>query len=483
MTLKELLGDAPVREMKGTEPLQITGITKDSREVRPGYVFFATGSSKPFVSQAVEKGASVIVSDGELQAAMPCLVVTDDVRILLAKMAVRFYGFPSRDLCVTGITGTNGKTTVTYLMESIVAAAGKKAGVIGTISYRYGGHVLRRPNTTPESVETQALLKAMKEAGVAHAIMEVSSHALHQGRAEEIEFDHAVFTNLTHDHLDYHGDFEHYRQAKQLLFTRCLTKSIKERKYAIINIDDPVGPSLIQAPPVTTLTYSMVEGADAYPTSFKEDIRGLTADLSITGSNITISTPLVGRFNVSNILAAALVGHASGIPADQIKKGIESLAGVPGRLERVGEHLPFHVFVDYAHTPDALRKTLETLNRVRTGRLIVVFGCGGDRDTTKRPVMGRIASQLADFSIITSDNPRSEEPQAIIEAIKTGFSGNSFKAIENRREAVAHAVAMAHENDVVLVAGKGHEDYQIIGKIVHPFSDREVIEECLRVVL
>jgi UDP-N-acetylmuramoyl-L-alanyl-D-glutamate--2,6-diaminopimelate ligase len=484
MKLKELLADMPIAFIKSGEPLleqEIQGVTKDSREVREGYVFFATGASKPYLSTALERKAAAIVSDELLPGNIPCLVVTGNVRLLLARMAAKFYGFPSRQLSVTGITGTNGKTTITYLAESIVHAAGEKVGVIGTISYRYNNHALKAPNTTPESVDTQSLLRAMKDEGIGHAVMEVSSHALDQGRVEDVDFDRVIFTNLTHDHLDYHRDFEHYREAKALLFHRYLRQSTKERKYAIINIDDDNASYLIPAAPVKTLFYSTRKDADACLNACKEAITGLTLEISVEGRRMTLSTPLIGLFNVSNILAAVLFGHSSDFPIDVIRKGIESLPGVPGRLERVASDRPINIFVDYAHTPDALKKTMETLNHVRSGRLIVVFGCGGDRDRTKRPVMGRIASQLADFAVLTSDNPRKEDPLAIMEEIRSGMTGNSFRVIENRKSAIEEALAMAGETDVVLVAGKGHEEYQIIGNSAYPFSDRAVIEECLHV--
>jgi UDP-N-acetylmuramoyl-L-alanyl-D-glutamate--2,6-diaminopimelate ligase len=483
MNLEELLAGMPVTTVRGgfSGEQEVTGVTKDSREVREGAMFFATGSSKSFLQDALNKKASVIVSEEPLPGDIPCLVVANDVRLLLARVAARFYGFPSRRINVTGITGTNGKTTVSYLIESIVRASGARAGVIGTISYRYRHHVRKGATTTPESAEIQSLLAGMSAEDVGYAVMEVSSHALDQGRVEAVDFDCAIFTNLTHDHLDYHGDFEHYRRAKALLFHHCLKESAKEKKHAVLNIDDPSARSLIPAPPVTTLTYSSRGAADAYPTSFRESIDGLILELSVKGRKVRAATPLVGHFNVSNILAAALFGFAAGMSPDIISSGLSSLKGVPGRLERVATERGFHVFVDYAHTPDALEKTMETLNRVRQGRLIVVFGCGGDRDRTKRPLMGRIASKLADFTIITSDNPRTEEPLSIIEEIRPGVTGNSFKVIEDRRAAIDGAIAMAKEKDVVLVAGKGHEDYQIIGKVTYPFNDREVIEECLRV--
>ena len=483
MKLRELLDGMPATIVgDGTSgDREITGITKDSREVREGAMFFATDSSKAFLQDALQKGASVVVSEGRLPGDIPCLVTTEDMRLLLARAAARFYGFPSRQIHVVGITGTNGKTTVSYLIESIVRASGARPGVIGTISYRYNNHVLKGSNTTPGSVEIQSLLADMRKEGVGWAVMEVSSHALDQGRVEGVDFDCAIFTNLTHDHLDYHGDFERYKQAKGLLFHHCLKESAKERKHAVLNIDDPSTPSLIPPPPMITLTYSVRGAADAYPLSLHESIDGLALELFVKGGNVRATTPLVGLFNVSNILAAALFGFAEGLSPEVIGTGLSALKGVPGRLERVATNGNFYVFVDYAHTPDALEKTLQTLNRVRPGRLILAFGCGGDRDRTKRPVMGRIASRLADFTIVTSDNPRTEEPLSIIKEIQQGMSGNSSKVIEDRRTAIAEAIGMAKEKDTVLVAGKGHEDYQIIGKVTFPFNDREVIEECLRV--
>jgi UDP-N-acetylmuramoyl-L-alanyl-D-glutamate--2,6-diaminopimelate ligase len=484
MKLRELLFDMPVKAIRGSDSAldqEVAGITKDSRDVREGHIFFATGSSKAFLANALGRNALAIVTNEPPSDDVPCLIVADDVRYLLARMASKLYGFPSRDLFVTGITGTNGKTTITYVAESIVKAAGKRAGVIGTISYRYSGHMVPAKNTTPESSELQSLFGSMRAAGCDHAIMEVSSHALDQGRVEAIDFDCAVFTNLTHDHLDYHGDFWRYREAKALLFHHFLKKSSKEKKWAIINIDDPVAPSLIPAPPVRTMTYSTRIQADAGVISLAEDIEGLTLNLSLNGARVEARSPMVGLFNVSNILAASLFGVAAGISADDIKRGIEELPGVPGRLERIRNNRNIHVFIDYAHTPDALKKTIETLNHVRSGRLIVVFGCGGDRDRTKRPVMGKIAAEMADFAVVTSDNPRTEQSLAIIDEIRAGINGTAHAQIEDRRTAIAEALAMAKEDDVVLVAGKGHEDYQIIGTTKYPFSDNAVVKELLSV--
>ncbi|MGD0232901.1 MAG: UDP-N-acetylmuramoyl-L-alanyl-D-glutamate--2,6-diaminopimelate ligase [Syntrophorhabdales bacterium] len=482
MTLAQLLGDMPVVSVKGHMPESVTGITKDSREVREGFIFFATETSKPYVQEAVKKGAAVIVADAELSGDFPCLVLIREPRIVLGRMAARFFGYPSRAMHVTGITGTNGKTTTSYLIESILRAANRKVGVMGTISYRYDGTVVRGQTTTPESTEIQRLLSQMQHAGIRSAVMEVSSHALDQARVEGIDFDVAIFTNLTHDHLDYHHDFKHYKEAKKRLFHEHLAKSSKEKRYAILNKDDPSAGEFFCEPPIANFTYSVRDNtADAFATSVREEISGLTLAISLMGKELIIRSPLIAVFNVANILAAALFGHAAGIPYDLIPKGLEALRGVPGRLERIENGRGIPIFVDYAHTPDALQKTLETLKRLCTGRLIVLFGCGGDRDKTKRPLMGRIAGDLADFTIITSDNPRREDPSTIIEEIRQGFAGDAYRVTENRKEAIGEAIRMATANDVLLVAGKGHEDYQIIGTEAYHFSDREVIEEWLHV--
>jgi len=481
MKLADLLKDMPVKTITGNTNVDVTGLTKDSRAVKDGSIFFVTKKSEPFVTEALSRGASVIVAERELETDAQCLISVDDVQALLGKMASRFYGSPSTKLHIVGITGTNGKTTITYLIEAIHKAAGKKAGVIGTISYRYGGLELKADNTTPGATEAHSLLKDMYECGVRYVAMEVSSHALDQKRVEGIEFDTGIFTNLTHDHLDYHGDVDSYKSAKALLFKRYLEQSTKEQRYAILNLDDKAAQDMIPGEPVKSLFYSLKASADGYLVDYKEDIRGLTLTLSLMGKTLSLKTPLVGLFNASNILAAALYGFALDIPLETIRKGMEGLRGVPGRLEPVRNESGPASFVDYAHTPDALKKVLEMLNRLKGGRLILVFGCGGDRDRTKRPVMGEIASRLADLTIVTSDNPRSEDPAVIIEDITKGFTGNSYKVIENRRDAIYEAVRMANENDVLLVAGKGHEDYQIIGNKVFQFSDREVLEECLNV--
>ncbi len=481
MRLNTLTENMPFIDIKGVRDMEITGITKDSRAVREGYMFFATSKSGTYIDDALGRGAKVIVTDKDPARPFDCVIIVEDVSASLGDAASTFYGSPSKKMHITGVTGTNGKTTTTYLIESILAHSGRKAGVIGTISYRYDGKTLKADNTTPGAAETHSLLKDMLLSGVTNVAMEVSSHALDQKRVEGVDFDIGIFTNLTHDHLDYHGDLESYKKAKRLLFEHYLKKSTKEQKFAIMNIDDPSTRDFKIAAPARTLSYSTKGYADAYLLGYKEDIEGLQLDISLMGNKTTLTSPMIGVFNASNILAACLYGHVTGIPYSSIEKGIESLEVVPGRLERIRNQKGLSVFVDYAHTPDALGNVLALLNRLKKGRLIVVFGCGGDRDTAKRPIMGRIAAHLADLTIITSDNPRTEDPKHIIQDIVHGFSNNPFMVIEDRKEAIHEAIKAARDDDVVLVAGKGHEDYQLIGDKVLHFSDREVIEEFLNV--
>ncbi len=479
--LSDLIRSISPIDVKGETTIDISGIAKDSRMVQEGYMFFATGKSGPYIDDALRRGARVLVTDAESEKPFICTVVVPDVARTIGRVASSFNNFPSKNMHITGVTGTNGKTTITYLIESILRASGKQAGIIGTISHRYDDKVLKAENTTPGAIEIQELMKDMLALKVKYVVMEVSSHALDQRRVEGVEFDVGIFTNLTHDHLDYHGDFEHYKEAKKLLFEDYLKVSSKKKKYAILNIDDPVVREFILESPVETLSYSTKGYADANLMRCDEDIDGLKLDVSLMGKKVSISSPLLGMFNASNILASMLYGVATGIPHEKIREGIEKIEGVPGRLERIKNERNIPVFVDYAHTPDALKNVLTLLNELKKGQLIVVFGCGGDRDVTKRPVMGDIATSHADLAIITSDNPRSENPMRIIEDIKKGINGKPYKVIENRKEAIYEAVRLAGEKDVVLVAGKGHEDYQIIGANKYHFSDREVIKEALGV--
>lgn len=477
MKLLELIKDLTVVHKKGDMDIEVTGVTKDSRKVQNGFVFFLTDKSEKYVKDALDKGAAAVVTEFETDIDAQCSIIVKDTKKALGQAASRFYGIPSKKLNVTGITGTNGKTTTSYLIESILKSYGRKTGLIGTISYRYGGNTLKAYNTTPGAEELQELLCDMLAYNTEYAIMEVSSHALDQKRVEGIHFDTAILTNITHDHLDYHKTIEHYREAKKLFFKYYLTNSLKENKCAILNIDEPYATEFVPDASVKTLYYSLSKHTDAHLIGFDENINGLKLEYKVMGENISVKTPMIGIFNASNILAASLFGYTAKIPREAIVSGIETLSGVPGRLERVKNTKGVNVFVDYAHTPDALKKVLEMLNNVKPGRLIVVFGCGGDRDTAKRPIMGNIASKYADFSIITSDNPRSEEPSEIIKAIIKGFEGNHYRVVEGRKEAIFEGIKMSRENDVLLIAGKGHEDYQIIGQEIFHFSDRETVEE------
>jgi UDP-N-acetylmuramoyl-L-alanyl-D-glutamate--2,6-diaminopimelate ligase len=477
VTLGDLIKNMPVGRVEGDSAITIEGISKDSRKVGKGFLFFVTPKSEPHIPEAIRRGAGALVTSSNRSPDFPTIVTTNNVDALLGLVAARFYGNPSSRLHVTGITGTNGKTTTSFLIESIFEKAGRKTGVIGTISYRFDGRTLQADNTTPGAEDLQKLLGEMLSAGVDSAVMEVSSHALDQRRVEGVDFDTVVFTNLTHDHLDYHGTIDQYREAKRLFFHHYIKVSQKERRHAVLNLDDPSAEAFIPGEPVRPLFYSLSRPADAHLIQYSESIEGLQIRLSLLGDQLTVKSPLLGRFNILNILAACLAGHAAAVPKDVIAEGITALDGVPGRLERVrnGKGLP--VFIDYAHTPDALEQVLGLLRGLKQGRLLLLFGCGGDRDRAKRPVMGEIASRLADFTILTSDNPRTEDPPAILSDIRRGFTGKSCRIIEDRRDAIYECISMASENDVILVAGKGHEDYQIIGTEKHHFSDREVVED------
>ena len=471
-----------VLTVTGDDNVEITSLTKDSREVRPGCLFFVTESNERFLSDVAGKGVSAVVSDRYVTEAFPAVVMVSDVTFAMGEVAARFYDNPSEKLHVTGVTGTNGKTTVTYLIESILYAGRKNPGVIGTIAYRYGGRSFEAKNTTPGAIELQALLDDMVAGGTDHAVMEVSSHALHQHRVERIAFDVAVFTNLTHDHLDYHGSFDRYRDAKAMLFHYYLHESGKKARYAILNRDDPHVSSFIPGEGVSSLFFSTTGEADASLTGMEESVSGMKLEVILQGTAVTVQTSLIGSFNASNILAAMLCGVVCGCSIQEIVRGISVLDGVPGRLERVRSTNGVFIFVDYAHTPDALERVLTILGDLKRGRLIVVFGCGGDRDREKRPIMGRLAAKHADIPIVTSDNPRSEDPLSIIDEITAGMEGEVFEVIADRREAIFRAVGMAKEGDILLVAGKGHEDYQVVGETVFHFSDKEVIREALGVV-
>jgi UDP-N-acetylmuramoyl-L-alanyl-D-glutamate--2,6-diaminopimelate ligase len=415
-----------------------------------------------------------------LEADIPWVTV-DDARLALAVLAAAFYHNPSTSMQVVGITGTNGKTTTAHLVASIFETAGITCGVLGTVGYRIGNEVREATHTTPEAPEVQSLLREMADRGCRACAMEVSSHALALRRVDAMTFAAGVFTNLTRDHLDFHADMEAYFQAKRRLFALLPAQS-----PSLINVDDPRGPALVEAVP-RPVTYAINRPADITPGPLSFSLEGLTFDVRTPRGTLHVRSPLVGRPNVYNILAAVSTATALGLSFDVIERGVRALDGVPGRFQVVSNTKDeVTVVVDYAHTDDALRNLLETARPLARGRLMTVFGCGGDRDRTKRPLMGAVAGRLSDVILITSDNPRSEDPQRIIEEIQRGItsdtrrdSAQTLLTIVDRRQAIAKAIELARPGDLVLIAGKGHEKYQVIGSSVLPFDDVAVAREAL----
>ena len=480
MKLKELLKSLKSYKIQGSEDTEIFDVQYDSRKVGKGALFIAIKGEKAdgnlFVEQAVEKGAVAVVTDSsELVFRISATAIyVQNAREALARISAAFYDQPAAKLKLVGITGTNGKTTTSYLVESVLSEGGLNPGVVGTINYRYAGKMFPAPNTTPESLDLQRLLNDMVESSVKAAVMEVSSHALSQERVGGCLFDVAVFTNLTQDHLDYHITMERYFEAKARLFT----DFIDEGKTAVINMDDPKGKDLSKRALGRVIGYG-IKGrgieTNIYPKDIKLGVEGIEGTLATPSGEIKIKSSLIGEFNLYNIMAAAGAGVGLGLPVDVIERGITALKNVPGRLERVDAGQPFTILVDYAHTPDALERVLSTIRGLTDKRIITLFGCGGDRDRGKRPIMGRIAAEYSDIVIVTSDNPRTEEPLKIIEDITSVVSGqwSGIRVIPDRREAIMEAIKEAREGDVVLLAGKGHEDYQIIGTEKIHFDDRE----------
>jgi UDP-N-acetylmuramoyl-L-alanyl-D-glutamate--2,6-diaminopimelate ligase len=477
------------------QPLQITrghqrepdftvkGISAYSKAVKPGFAFVAIkGGScdgNMFIREAILRGAQVVIIGPQVRLsrnAQPRVSIrVKDTRAALARLAAAFNGNPSTRLKVVGITGTNGKTTVSYLIESILKHAGFDPAVIGTVNYRYHQQTFPSKNTTPGPMELQPLLKNMVSAGVDYAVMEVSSHALHQERTEGITFHSAVFTNVTQDHLDYHKTIENYFKAKCKLFS-CL----RAGAFAVTNNDCLYGRRIKDICKVDMISYGIRNRAQVMARDIRMSQVRTTFKVASPAGELCFNVRLIGCHNVYNILAAVSWGIKAGIDLPVIRRAIEGFRCVPGRLERIEQSKKFSVFVDYAHTDDALKNVIEALRHIAQQRIIVVFGCGGDRDVTKRAKMGRVVSSLADFAFITNDNPRSEDPDKIIADITQGMRSHNYCVIADRGEAIRKSLSYAQRGDIVLVAGKGHEDYQIIkDKVIH-FDDREVVRACLR---
>jgi UDP-N-acetylmuramyl-tripeptide synthetase len=435
-----------------------------------------------FLGEALDRGAVALVLEAlppelvpRVQREGQAVVQVPNSRAALAAIASAYHQHPSRALSLIGITGTNGKTTTSYVVESILQAAGLSVGVIGTVEYRFATHRQAAPQTTPDVLLLQALLAQMRQSHVDYAVMEVSSHALDQGRVDSCEFAVCVFTNLSRDHYDYHTSEAAYFAAKKRLFTTL------SGQWHVLNLDDVYGQRLLRASRARVLTYGLNSEATLTPYAVAHSLDGIRFALPTTKGTLAVRSALVGRHNVYNLLAGIATALALDVEADAIVEGIAQLAQVPGRLERIDQGQRFHVFVDYAHTPDALEQVLRLVRAETAGRLIVVFGCGGDRDPGKRPLMGRVATTISDYTIMTSDNPRTEKPEQIIADIVAGVdAASAYTTMPERREAIVYAITMAQPHDTVVIAGKGHEDYQIIGQVRRHFDDREVAREALR---
>jgi UDP-N-acetylmuramoyl-L-alanyl-D-glutamate--2,6-diaminopimelate ligase len=487
-----LLEALPEKTVLGTLPDAVCGVAYDSRRVGPGELFVAVPGlrqdGRGFIADALGRGAAAVVFEGPdpLGGTATGRIGVPSSREALARLADAYHGHPSWRLTVIGITGTNGKTTTSYLVEALLRAAGRKTGVVGTIQYRIGTETLPAGQTTPEAVELQSLLARMVAQGVAAVAMEVSSHALALHRVDGIEFDAAVFTNLTQDHLDFHGTLQEYRQAKARLF-RLLGASRKPRRAAIINGDDPAAARMVEAAgggATTVITFGMSAPAQVRPRTFSSGLGGIALEAETPRGVVRVSSALVGEHNVMNLLGAIGVGVALALEPEAIGRALSGVSTVAGRFERVEAGQPFLVVVDYAHTPDALERTLGTARKLVApgGRLGAVFGCGGDRDRGKRPLMGEIATRLADRVWVTSDNPRSERPEAIIAEIVAGIPREALDrhvTMPDRKAAIRSALEWARPGDVMVIAGKGHETYQIVGSEVLPFDDRAIAREVL----
>lgn len=471
MLASELFGEKWVYE-----DTDIKGITIDSREVRPGYVFLCIcgfeRDGHDYASAAAEKGAAAIVAQHEVNADVPT-VVCDDTRAAMAEIAARFYGEPEKKLKLVGITGTNGKTTVSYLIKRILETAGKTVGVIGTNEILVGNRdvgIKSSTPTTPNSLELRKIFSKMLEMGAEYVVMEVSSHALDLHRVDGLTYKTGVFTNLTRDHLDYHKTMENYFHAKRKLF------DISE--YGVINVDDAYGKKAAETAPCKLMTAGTGD-CDLRASEIEISADGVRFAVTHQGKTYCAELAVSGMFSVYNALCAVGAALSLGIDMETALDGLKRESGVKGRLEKVPTNTDYTVIIDYAHTPDGLENVLNAVNSFKKGRSIAVFGCGGDRDRTKRPIMGEIGTRLADLAIITSDNPRTENPEEIINEVAAGAKSGEYTAVVNRRDAIKYALSVAEKDDIVLLLGKGQETYQIIGKEKKHFDEREIVKEIL----
>lgn len=497
MKLSQLLKNCPVEQVHGDVSLEVTGLHYDSRQIRPGDAFFAlrgvVNDGHSFISSAIANGARVVFSEerNENIESVTTVLVTNS-RQAMALTAAEFYGNPTRDMKVVGVTGTNGKTTITYLLEAILNRADMSPAVVGTINYRYGAELRQAPHTTPESHDLMKQVSDFRENGARSLVMEVSSHALDQCRADGVHFQVGIFTNLTPEHLDYHQDMEHYFKSKYHLFKELLPR---DNGRAVINIDDAYGQRLSGMLP-DALTCGRGREADVYPINLDISLDGICGQVATPLGNVEIASPMLGDFNVENLLCTIGAAVALDLSPEVISAGISECSGVPGRLERIENERQAVILVDYAHTGDALHRVLEAMQALAPLRILTVFGCGGDRDRTKRPIMAEVAARGSDITIATSDNPRTEDPEQIFDDVRKGLvkvharewskaeaadgDGRGYVVIPDRRHAIQFATEMLRPGDLLLVAGKGHEDYQILSTGRIHFDDREELRKALQ---
>ncbi|XJZ28406.1 UDP-N-acetylmuramoyl-L-alanyl-D-glutamate--2,6-diaminopimelate ligase [Bacillota bacterium Lsc_1132] len=483
MKLQQLLSHLhPLNPFAGENP-EVTSIENDNRKVQKGSLFICikgyTVDGHDFAESAVANGACAILAERPLALDVPVIVVNNTNRAM-AVLADAFYGQPTKKLHLIGITGTNGKTTTSHLIEKILADAGRKTGLIGTMYTKIGAQKLETKNTTPESLTLQKTFTQMVDAGVESAVMEVSSHALDMGRVHGCDYDIAVFTNLTQDHLDYHHTMEDYKRAKSLLFSQLgNTYDFAHPKFAILNADDEASELYQKSTAAHVVTYGIDNHADIRAENIRMAAAGTSFNLITPRGEYPVNIKLIGKFSVYNVLASTATAIVSGIPISNIIQSLEEIEGVAGRFELVNAGQDFTVIVDYAHTPDSLENVLKTIQQFADKKVFVVVGCGGDRDRTKRPIMAQIACKYATDPVFTSDNPRSEDPLAILKDMEEGVKGENYLVIPDRKEAITFAVNNASSGDVLLIAGKGHETYQIIGGKVYDFNDRLVAREAI----
>jgi UDP-N-acetylmuramoyl-L-alanyl-D-glutamate--2,6-diaminopimelate ligase len=492
--LSNLLYNIEIIEKSGDIDININGINDDSRQIKKDDIFVCMPSvydspyahwiyrtdGHDYILNAIENGASAIIVEKPLSELNLIDGVTfvrvKDARSALAKMSAKFYDYPSRKLLVVGVTGTNGKTSICYLSKSILMAGGHNTAILGTIVQRVGGKDISAGMTTFEAHRLQKVLSDIVDEGMDSVVMEASSHAIELKRIDEVDFDVAVFTNLTQDHLDFHKGMEGYLGSKIKLFSGL--GAYKKNTYAVLNADDPASKQILNNTKAEIITYAVNNKADLKVINYKSTAEGLIFNVLVRDKEeLEVKLQLLGEYNLYNALAGMGVGISQGLSLDIIKAGLEGVEGVPGRFDRVNCGQDFTVVVDYAHTPDALERVLTAGKKLTEGKLICVFGCGGDRDKTKRPLMGNVATSLSDYAIVTSDNPRTEDPMQIISHILEGIKGGKYEVIPDRKSAIGRAIKIAKKGDFIVIAGKGHENYQIIGTTKTHFDDKEIARE------